>query len=58
MHLSNAFGLHLECNMLILDTPLVTLRFSKYTEAKSQRESATYIRKENTPRMHAKTKVT
>jgi len=36
----------------------VTPRFPKYDETESRRESATYIRKENTPRIHAKPKLT
>ena len=36
----------------------VTPRFPKYVETGSRRESATYIREENTPRIHAKPKVT
>ena len=36
----------------------VTPRFLKYVKKESQRESATYIREENTPRVHAKPKVT
>ena len=38
----------------VFDTP----RLLKYVKKESQRESATYIREENTPRIHAKPKVT
>ena len=37
---------------------LVTPCFPKYVETESRRESATYIREKNTPRIHAKPKVT
>jgi len=33
-------------------------RFPKYMETELRRESATYIREKNTPRIHAKPKVT
>ena len=36
----------------------VTPRFPKYVETESRRESATYIREENTQRIHAKPKLT
>ena len=36
----------------------VTPRFPEYVEMESRRESAMYIREENTPRIHAKPKLT
>ena len=36
----------------------VTLRFPKYVKTETRRESATYVRKENTSRIYAKPKVT
>ena len=39
------------------DSDAVTPRFPKYVETGSRRESGTYIREENTPRIHAKPKV-
>ena len=36
----------------------VTPRFPKYAEIESRRESTTYIREENTTRIHAKPKIT
>ena len=37
---------------------VVTPRFPEYAETESRRESATYIREKNTPRIHAKPKLT
>jgi len=43
---------------MVLVIHAVTPRFPKYGKTESRRESATYIREENTPRIHAKPKVT
>jgi len=41
-------------SLWLLQWPVyVTPRFSKYAETESRRESATYIREENTLRIHA-----
>jgi len=42
--------------LLLFDS--VTPRFPKYAETESRRESATYIREENTLHIYAKPKVT